>query len=98
MAALGLPMILAYILIAADLRTDLSEWSPLPGAPDVLGWRDLATAHPPDWKRVRLLGYMMDGYQAYRMAIRWRCSSLCRTRDTCCTPRTAIPIAWWRSG
>ena len=67
-AAIVGPMVLACFLIAADIRTDLSELRPRPvtgnsGAPVLpeallIGWPDLA----PSLGRVSLLGYMMDGY------------------------------------
>lgn len=59
--------------MAADIRTDLSELRPAKGPGDpsgmLIGWPDLEeyARHPvgePD-ARVRMLGYMMDGYQTY---------------------------------
>ncbi|MGD1072064.1 MAG: hypothetical protein ABSB15_18185 [Bryobacteraceae bacterium] len=60
------PLLLAYVLIATDMRTDLSELKPRQAASDqgaaLVTWTDLATgercklpASP-----VRMLGYMMD--------------------------------------
>ena len=72
-AAVTLPTILAYILVATDMRADLSELKPVqdPGdqAPAAIGWADLETENglpvsldQVSWhSRVRMLGYMMDG-------------------------------------
>jgi hypothetical protein len=72
-AAVALPMILALILVAADMRIDLSDLKPVQAAADLapvtIGWEDLETdnGHPVSldqarWQsRVRMLGYMMDG-------------------------------------
>lgn len=73
-------MILAYILVAADMRSDLSDLKPSGEMPDkataLIGWPDLETApeqlvsleqtrwHSP--RAARMLGYMMDGYQPSR--------------------------------
>jgi hypothetical protein len=60
------PLLLAYILIAADMRSDLSRTSarshgPVDGA-TLVGWTDLkhTEAHR---GLVRMLGYMMSAYQ-----------------------------------
>jgi len=67
-AVLG-PVMLAYILIAVDMRSDLSGIrARLAGMTDgstIVGWGDLE--HDPDRFRMaagrsRMLGYMMDGY------------------------------------
>ena len=48
--AVGLPLILAFILIAADMRTDLSDLIPSEALSEpsttLIGWRDLEI---PDW-------------------------------------------------
>jgi hypothetical protein len=73
-AAIALPMILAFILVATDMRVDLSELKPVQtlaaednGAQPV-GWPDLETQNgrpasldQARWQsRVRMIGYMMD--------------------------------------
>lgn len=84
-AGVGLPMILAYLLVAADMRSDLSDLKPIRATVDnstaVIGWPDLQTGsqeagpnqairfEPALWqtnRRVRMLGYMMDGYRPSR--------------------------------
>jgi hypothetical protein len=79
-AAVGLPMILAYVLVAADMRTELSELKPRASgggaAATLIGWPDLEARNGSPlsfedarWNsqpRVRMLGYMMDGYTASR--------------------------------
>jgi hypothetical protein len=68
----GLPLILAYVLVAADMRNDLSELKPAADSGDtaLIGWPDLnpgydrpAQTRWPSRTRVRILGYMMDGYK-----------------------------------
>jgi hypothetical protein len=77
-AILG-PLLLTYLLIAADIRSDLSELKPSHAVADdgarLVGWTELAAndtghgnkhaVHLADG-RVRMLGYMMDGYQPVR--------------------------------
>jgi hypothetical protein len=79
-AAIVLPMIPAYILVAADMRSDLSDLKPARALADkataLIGWPDLETGreqlvsveqtrrHSP-WA-ARMLGYMMDGYEPSR--------------------------------
>ena len=77
---MGLPVILAYVLVAEDMRTDLSELKPGQAMVDqttaLIGWPDLETSdglpislEESRWHsqpRVRMLGYMMDGYKASR--------------------------------
>jgi hypothetical protein len=72
-AAVGLPLILAYVLVAADMRDDLSELKPaaVSGDAALIGWPDLnpgydrpAQTRWPAGTRVRMLGYMMDGYRS----------------------------------
>ena len=71
-AAVGLPLILAYALVAADMRNDLSELKPAAASGDaaLIGWPDLnpgydrpAQTRWPSGTRVRMPGYMMDGYR-----------------------------------
>lgn len=75
-AAIGFPVLLALILMAIDIRSDLSELRPAKQLADpstaLIGWPDLDgpegrpvelehalwLPHP----RVKMLGYMMDGY------------------------------------
>src|ERR1019366_10386381 len=71
-------MILALILVAADMRIDLSDLKPVQATahlvPATIGWEDLETdsGRPVSmdqarWQsRVRMLGYMMDGNQPAR--------------------------------
>ncbi len=82
MAGVGLPLILEFVLLTADTRVDLSDLEPkqalpaqaTPGAEMVsIGWPDLRTPEGNGrlpsrvrMPRVRMLGYMMDGYQAAR--------------------------------
>ena len=75
-SAIVLPLILAFILVAADMRSDLSDLIPAEALPDhsasLIGWPDLeirrgrsASLEQTCWqpgRRVRMLGYMMDGY------------------------------------
>lgn len=60
------PLLLTWLLLAADMRSDLSELTPrqanAAGIP-LVGWRNLA-ARPEG--RVRMLGYMMDRNQPAR--------------------------------
>lgn len=68
----GFAMILAWFLVAADLRSDLSDLRPSRKMTDpatiLIGWPDLASpqhierASPPPGIRVQMLGYMMEGY------------------------------------
>ena len=46
-AAVGLPLILAYLLVAADMRNDLSELKPtaVSGDTALIGWPDLNPAY-----------------------------------------------------
>jgi hypothetical protein len=73
-------MLLAFVLVAIDMRDDLSElkssgWMDDKGAvpvgwPELEGRREaaapLASAHWDGQRRVRMIGYMMDGYRATR--------------------------------
>jgi hypothetical protein len=60
------PLLLTWLLIAADMRSDLSELTPrratAEGVP-LVGWKELAAR--PDG-RVRMLGYMMGGNRPLR--------------------------------
>jgi hypothetical protein len=76
LCAVVLPLILAFILVAADMRSDLSELIPSEALPDgtaaLIGWQDLevpagkrVSLEQTRWqsdRRVRMLGYMMDNY------------------------------------
>ena len=85
--AVVLPLILAFILIAADMRTDLSDLIPSEALSDpgtaLIGWRDLEipdgqsmSLEQKRWqpgRRVRMLGYMLDGYgKGLKTVPRWR--------------------------
>ncbi|MCU1325679.1 MAG: hypothetical protein JWN34_1049 [Bryobacterales bacterium] len=63
-AAIVCPMFLAFILIGADMRTDLSAIKALPqalrGDTTLVGWADLETQKRSS-HRTRMLGYVMDG-------------------------------------
>jgi hypothetical protein len=68
LAAVGLPVLLAYILVAVDMRPDLSDLKPVRSLQDstlaLIGWPDLPLRVPATSSaRVRMLGYMMDGYR-----------------------------------
>ncbi len=77
MAAVGLPVLLACMLVAEDMRSDLSDLKPAQssvsnGMP-VIGWPDLdprdghaAQTRWPPQALVKMLGYMMDGYTPSR--------------------------------
>jgi len=60
---IAFPLVAASILVSIDIRSDLSELKSA-GA-ETVGWSELAS-----WKeapgRVRMIGYMMDGYQPSR--------------------------------
>jgi hypothetical protein len=79
-AALAIPMFLAFVLVAMDMRSDLDELKssgqtddqgamPI-GWPELEGRQDLSPVpHPANWegqRRVRMIGYMMDGYKPSR--------------------------------
>jgi hypothetical protein len=71
-------MILAYILVATDMRIDLSDLKPVHAtadqAPVAIGWADLEAQNGRPvsmdqvrWQMpVRMLGYMMDPYKPWR--------------------------------
>ena len=58
-AAIVLPCILMLLLVAADMRPDLSDLQPLSREADLIGWPQLDAALT-QGRPVRLLGYMMD--------------------------------------
>ena len=64
--AVGLPTLLAGLLVTMDLKTDLSDLTaarPNVGKePPFVGWADLASRG--SGGRVKMIGYMMDGDQA----------------------------------
>ena len=78
LCAVVLPLLGAFLLVSADMRTDLSELIPDEALPDhtavLIGWADLAIPESgtvsleqkrwQDGRRVRMLGYMIDGYNA----------------------------------
>lgn len=63
------PLLLTYVLVATDMRTDLSELKPRQTTSEngdaLVSWASLATDRRREG-RVRMLGYMMDGYQPVR--------------------------------
>jgi hypothetical protein len=70
----GLPLLLACLLVGEDTRSDLSDLKPVPALSNqsqtVIGWGDLdpRDGHPvqtrwPPYPLVKMLGYMMDGYK-----------------------------------
>jgi hypothetical protein len=65
LAAVALPVMLAYILVAADIRSDLSELkASLPNGSEgteLVGWADLERRRGDG--RARMIGYMMDIYK-----------------------------------
>jgi hypothetical protein len=68
LAAVGLPVMLAYILVSADLRSDLSELkASVPigsGGSELVGWADLEKRRGDG--QARMIGYMMDAYEPSR--------------------------------
>jgi hypothetical protein len=80
LCSVTLPLILAFLLVGADMRNNLSELKPLKPAIDgttlLLGWQELesgamesALSPSPRWDirpQVRMLGYMMDGDEPFR--------------------------------
>jgi hypothetical protein len=76
LCAVVLPLVLAFVLVALNMRSDLSDLMPAEALPDgsaaLIGWQDLEvpdgkavsleqTRSQPE-RRVRMLGYMMDSY------------------------------------
>jgi hypothetical protein len=65
MAAIAFPLLLVSILVSVDIRTDLSELRTAGHADEnavtPLGWADLEAQGAQG--RVRMIGYMMDGYR-----------------------------------
>jgi len=72
MASVALPLTIELVLLTADMRVDLSDMKPAQAMPardiPLIGWQDLLTeAQQGHGKsRVRMLGYMMDGYTSIR--------------------------------
>ncbi len=78
LCAIGLPLLLAILLVAADIRTDLSDLIPSESLSEpgtfLIGWKDLERDNgisleeqrSHNGRRVRLLGYMVDGQMAER--------------------------------
>jgi hypothetical protein len=68
LAAVGLPVMLAYILVSADLRSDLSELkASVPfgsSETELVGWADLEKRRGDG--QARMIGYMMDAYEPSR--------------------------------
>jgi hypothetical protein len=80
LAGLAIPTLLASVLVAIDMRDDLSElkssgrmddrgavpvgWSELEGRRELAA--PLVSAHWDGQRRVRMIGYMMDGYPSTR--------------------------------
>jgi hypothetical protein len=66
-AAVVFPLLLAFILVAIDMRSDLSELKSSGKADNngtiPVGWPDLPNARR---ERVRMIGYMMDGHESSR--------------------------------
>jgi hypothetical protein len=67
--ALAFPVLLAVALVGMDMRSDLSELKSAAEVDDKgavpVGWPDLERKYE-DTGRVRMIGYMMDGYQPSR--------------------------------
>jgi hypothetical protein len=72
-AVIGFPLFLGYILVAADIRTDLSELKPAKQMDDAgfvpVGWPELegpmTQGRVGTGAHIRMLGYMMDGYRSH---------------------------------
>ncbi len=68
-AALSFPMLLAVALVAMDMRSDLSELKSTGRMDDKgavpVGWPDLERGREGSGK-VKMIGYMMDGYRPSR--------------------------------
>lgn len=66
--AVGLPVLLAGLLVSLDLRSDLSDLRPkharFDAATALVGWADLEAVSEP--RRARMIGYMMEGYRPSR--------------------------------
>jgi hypothetical protein len=64
-AVIGFPLFLGYVLVAVDISADLSELKPTRRVDDeglvAVGWAELEGDGVQG--RVRMIGYMMDGYQ-----------------------------------
>jgi hypothetical protein len=68
LAAILGPVLLTGVLIAIDMRTDLSGLKARQGEREdiqpAIGWGDLANLTPARQLPVRMLGYMMEGYRS----------------------------------
>jgi hypothetical protein len=72
-AVIGFPLFLGYILVAADLHIDLSELKPAKQTDEAgfvpVGWPELegpvTQGRVSTGARIRMIGYMMDGYRSY---------------------------------
>jgi hypothetical protein len=76
LCAVVLPLALAFVLVALNMRSDLSDLTPAEALPDgtavLIGWQDLEIpegktmsleqARSQLGRRVRMLGYMMDSH------------------------------------
>jgi hypothetical protein len=66
-AVIGFPLFLGSILVAVDIRIDLSELKPTRRVDDAgfvpVGWPELEGSVTQD--RVRMIGYMMDGQRSH---------------------------------
>jgi hypothetical protein len=66
LAVMG-PLLLVYALVLSDVRRDLSEAEPKPGASmngtPIVSWKSILVEPkgPPDGTQVTMLGYMMEG-------------------------------------
>jgi len=94
--------LLTCLLIAADMRIDLSELEPKRAGTEagasLVGWATLDSEKPADLPRgkVRMLGYRMDGYQAVPDGTPVKMFML--MPDNSCMRRTAFPMRWSRYG
>jgi hypothetical protein len=82
--ALAIPMLLAFVLVAMDMRSDLDELKSSGQMDDQgavpIGWSELEGRHEPSaahepasWevqRKVRMIGYMMDGYRPSRDGVK----------------------------
>ena len=72
MASVALPLTIEFVLLTADMRVDLSDMKRAEARADpdiaLIGWPDLVTEVQQGHgkSRVRMLGYMMDGYTSIR--------------------------------
>ena len=99
-AAVGFPLFLAYILVAVDIQSDLSELKPAKQADEKgfvpVGWPKLE-----GWGaqgRVRMIGYMMDGYKPSADGASVRMFVLLPEAGQFLHSRIGFQTRWWRSG